>query len=57
MIYRTDGNQEFRNVEISSYELPSTGGPGTTMFYVIGSILTLLAAVLLITKRRIGASE
>ena len=35
-----------------TYELPSTGGPGTTMFYVLGSILTLLAAVLLITKKR-----
>lgn len=32
--------------------LPSTGGPGTTIFYVLGSILTLLAAVLLITKKR-----
>ena len=33
-------------------KLPSTGGPGTTMIYVLGSIMTLLAAVLLITKRR-----
>ena len=32
--------------------LPSTGGPGTTMFYIVGSILTMLAAVLLITKKR-----
>lgn len=32
--------------------LPSTGGPGTTIFYVLGSILTLLAMVLLITKKR-----
>ena len=32
--------------------LPSTGGPGTTIFYVLGSVLTLLAAVLLVTKRR-----
>lgn len=32
--------------------LPSTGGPGTTGLYIVGSILTLLALVLLITKKR-----
>ena len=32
--------------------LPSTGGRGTTMFYILGSTVALLAAVLLITKRR-----
>lgn len=36
-------------------ELPSTGGMGTTLFYVIGGMLTLGAAVLLITKRRMNA--
>ena len=36
-------------------ELPSTGGIGTTMFYVIGTILVLGAAVLLISKRRMNA--
>lgn len=36
-------------------ELPSTGGVGTTMFYVIGSVLVLGAAVLLISKRRMNA--
>ena len=33
------------------YALPSTGGPGTTFFYVIGSLLTLLAAVLLLRRK------
>ena len=33
-------------------ELPSTGGIGTTMFYVVGSILVIGAAVVLISKRR-----
>ncbi|MBQ3504774.1 MAG: isopeptide-forming domain-containing fimbrial protein [Oscillospiraceae bacterium] len=33
-------------------ELPSTGGMGTTLFYVLGSIMVLGATVLLITKRR-----
>ncbi len=36
--------------------LPSTGGTGTTMLYIIGSILTLGAAVLLVTKRRMNAN-
>ena len=38
-------------------ELPSTGGMGTTILYVGGSILVILAAVLLITKRRMSADE
>ena len=41
-----------KNTEMPSYALPSTGGHGTTLFYVAGSILTLLAAVLLATKKR-----
>ena len=32
--------------------LPSTGGIGTTIFYVLGTVLVLGAAVLLITKKR-----
>ena len=38
-------------------ELPSTGGIGTTIFYVAGSIMVLAAAILLITKRRMGAED
>lgn len=37
-------------------ELPETGGMGTTIFYVLGSILVLGAAVLLITKKRMNAA-
>ena len=33
-------------------ELPSTGGMGTTVFYVIGGLLMAGAAVMLITKKR-----
>ena len=36
---------------------PSTGGMGTTILYASGSILVILAAVLLITKRRMNADE
>lgn len=32
--------------------LPETGGMGTTIFYVIGGLLTISAAVLLVTKKR-----
>ena len=37
--------------------LPEDGGIGTTIFYILGGILVVGAAVLLITKRRMGASE
>jgi fimbrial isopeptide formation D2 family protein/LPXTG-motif cell wall-anchored protein len=37
--------------------LPSTGGIGTTVFYVFGSALLIGAAVLLITKRRMAREE
>lgn len=36
-------------------QLPSTGGIGTTIFYVVGGIMVLGAAVLLITKKRMSA--
>lgn len=35
-------------------ELPSTGGMGTTIFYVLGTILVLGAGVLLITRKRMS---
>ena len=40
----------------SGTELPSTGGMGTTIFYVFGSILVIGAVVLLITKKRMSAA-
>ena len=38
-------------------ELPSTGGIGTTIFYVVGSVLVLGAVLLLITKKRVNADK
>ena len=35
-------------------ELPSTGGMGTTLFYVLGGVLVLAAVVLLVTKKRMN---
>lgn len=44
-------------VNHSGTELPSTGGIGTTIFYVIGGILMAGATVLLVTKKKLSASE
>ena len=38
-------------------KLPETGGMGTTMIYLIGGMLTVGAAVLLITKKRMDAEK
>lgn len=38
-------------------ELPSTGGTGTTMIYLAGSVLVVAALVLFITKRRMDAGR
>lgn len=38
-------------------ELPSTGGMGTTIFYIVGAVLVIGAAVLLITKKRMNNME
>ncbi len=38
-------------------ELPSTGGIGTTVFYVLGGLLVVCAGVLLITKRRMRMNK
>jgi fimbrial isopeptide formation D2 family protein/LPXTG-motif cell wall-anchored protein len=35
--------------------LPSTGGMGTTIFYIIGAILVAGAVIVLVTKRRMNA--
>ena len=37
--------------------LPSTGGMGTTIFYVLGAVLVVGAGVLLVTKKRMSQSD
>ncbi len=37
--------------------LPDTGGIGTTIFYVVGGALVLVAVVLLVTKKRMANKE
>ena len=48
---------EEKVVNLTGATLPSTGGIGTTMFYVGGGLLALIAVVLLVTKRRVGSAE
>ena len=38
-------------------QLPSTGGMGTTLFYVLGSVLLLGAVVLLVVRRRMRTEK
>jgi len=41
-------------VNQSGTVLPSTGGIGTTIFYVVGGVLVLAAIILLVTKKRMS---
>lgn len=56
----TGETQYIQTVEVPNKAgavLPSTGGIGTTIFYVLGSILALGAAVLLIVKKRMNGQD
>ena len=53
----TTGDKSSKLANTKGTELPSTGGMGTTILYVGGSILVILAAILLITKRRMNAED
>lgn len=48
------GVDEVKVLNQTGTELPSTGGIGTTVFYVAGGALVLIAAVLLITRKRMN---
>lgn len=51
------GIYETNVIDKSGTALPSTGGIGTTIFYILGTILVLGAGVLLVTRRRMRSSE
>lgn len=57
----TNSEEEARTsitvVNNTGSELPSTGGMGTTLFYIIGGILVVVAGVLLVTKKRMDDGE
>ena len=48
------GCQKHRKNNNKGSTLPETGGMGTTIFYVLGSVLVLGAVVLLVTKKRMS---
>lgn len=53
--YTQDNLEQTKEVENKGgTEMPSTGGIGTTIFYVVGSILLIGAAVVLFTKKRVS---
>ena len=58
----TDGNTANGQLEVtvknfSGVELPGTGGIGTTIFYTLGGLLAVGAAVFLVTKKRMSGVE
>lgn len=53
VVNETNTNQ-ITVVNRAGTELPSTGGIGTTIFYVIGGVLVAAAGVLLIVKKRMS---
>ncbi len=52
-----DGSLSTDVVNNSGTQLPSTGGIGTTIFYVVGGLLVVAAGVLLVTRKRMSKSE
>ena len=52
-----DGIAQVTVVNQTGTELPSTGGMGTTIFYILGGIMVLAAVVMLVTKKRMSSSE
>ena len=53
-VYESGGVQVENN---TGSELPSTGGIGTTIFYIVGGALVLFAVVLLVTKKRMKDNQ
>lgn len=51
------GVDEVKVLNQTGNELPSTGGMGTTVIYIIGAILVVGAGVLLIVRRRMNAEK
>lgn len=58
VVMTTDGAEFSIKIEnMPGSVLPSTGGIGTTIFYVVGGLMVLGAAIVLITKRRMSAEK
>lgn len=48
---------EKRVLNLNGTELPSTGGMGLTMIYVVGGVMVAAAVILLVTKKRMSIDE
>ncbi len=53
----SEGSLTAKVINNAGSTLPETGGTGTTIFYILGSVLLLGAAVLLITRRRMHTKD
>lgn len=53
----TEGSLSANVVNKAGSTLPETGGMGTTIFYVLGAILVLGAAIMLIAKKRMSSEK
>ncbi len=54
---KSEGSLSTNVINKSGSTLPSTGGMGTTLFYVLGGLLVVGAGVVLITKKRMSTTE
>ena len=57
LTYNGSSADEVKVENQTGTELPSTGGIGTTIFYIIGSLLAVGAVILLVTRKRMGKME
>lgn len=55
--YGEGSTGEVRVENKTGTELPATGGIGTKIFYIVGGLLVVAAAILLITRKRMGKTE
>lgn len=53
----TDSKISFNVVNIKGSVLPETGGMGTKLFYVFGSLFVIGGATFMVTKKRVGNSK
>ena len=54
-----DSNSKMNNdiINKSGATLPETGGIGTTLFYLLGGLMTAGSALILVVRRRADAEE
>ncbi|WP_455529630.1 LPXTG cell wall anchor domain-containing protein [Ruminococcus sp.] len=53
----TTASVDFEVVNNVGTTLPSTGGIGTKLFYIIGGMLVAGSVILLVTKKRMNIKE